>query len=208
MRKTFRFELWISCIASCALYNYATCVHSMVISMVNTLYIAPETYTSVARYLLAGVRRWARVQQRPLLLPWRPSHWSGLGHQLEFPGYPFWLSKRLRRTLKAQVGCETLLASGVQAGTDCQPSRGCAALSDSESARLGSGAARQRFTGILDHDLFGCSCELELTLEPPASTGGRQVGLGRKPQSARASLAEAKLGPNLKHNLEIFLGWS
>ena len=91
---------------------------------------------------------------------------------------PCWLSKR--RTLKARVGCETLLASGVQAGTDCHPSRGCAALSDSESARLGRGAARPQFTGILDRDLFGCSCKLELIVEPPASTGGRQVGLERK----------------------------
>ena len=98
--------------------------------------------------------------------------------------------------MKAQVGCETLLASGVQAGTDCRPSRGCAALSDSESARLGRGAARPQFTGILDHDLFGCSCKLELIVEPPASTGARQVGLERKPQSALASWAEAKLGPN------------
>jgi hypothetical protein len=65
-----------------------------------------------------------------------------------------WLSKR--RTLKAQVDCKTLLASGVQAGTDCRPSSGCAALSDSKSARLGSGAARQQFTDILYHDLFGC----------------------------------------------------
>ncbi len=91
-----------------------------------------------------------------------------------------------------RIGCETLPASGVQAGTDCRPSRCCAALSDSESARLGCGASRQRFTGILDHDLFG---ELDLTVEPPASTGGRQVELERKPQSARASWAEAKLGP-------------
>ena len=93
---------------------------------------------------------------------------------------------------ETQVGCETLLASGVQAGTDCQPSSGCAALSDSESARLGSGVARQRFTGNLDHDLFGCSCKLELIVEPPASTGGRQVGLERKPRSAWASWAEAE----------------
>ncbi len=133
MRKTFRFKQWISCIASSALCHYATSVHSMVICMINTWYIAPETYTCVALYLLAGVGRRASW-----LLPWRHSGWSG--HQLEFPGYPFWLSKR--QTLKAQVGCETLLASGVQAGTDCQPSRGCAALSDSESARLGRGTAR------------------------------------------------------------------
>ena len=89
--------------------------------------------------------------------------------------------------MKAQVGCETLLASGVQAGSDCRPSRGCAALSDSKSARLGRGAARPQFTGILDHDLFGCSCYLELVVEPPASTGARQVGLERKPRSALAS---------------------
>ena len=62
----------------------------------------------------------------------------GSGHQLEFPGLgcPFWLCNRL--SLNAQVGCETLPASGVEAGTDCR--RGCASLSDSESARLGSGA--------------------------------------------------------------------
>ncbi len=68
-RKTFRFELWISCIASLGLYHYTTSVPSMVISWVNTWYIAPETYTLVARYLLAGVGRPARVQQRPQLLP-------------------------------------------------------------------------------------------------------------------------------------------
>ena len=86
----------------------------MVMSTVNTWYIAPETYTRVARYLLAGVGRLAQVPQRPLLRLWR---------QLEFPGNPFWLSKR--RTLKAQFGCETLLASGNQAGTDYRPSRCC-----------------------------------------------------------------------------------
>jgi hypothetical protein len=68
-RKTSRFELWISCIASCALYHYITSVHSMVISWVNTWYITPETYTCGARYLLAGVGRLARVQPRPLLRP-------------------------------------------------------------------------------------------------------------------------------------------
>jgi hypothetical protein len=68
-------------------------------------------------------------------------------------------SKRL--TLKAQEGCKTLLASRVQAGTDCSSSLGCAALSDSESAMLGSGAALQQLTGFLDHDLFGCSCKVE-----------------------------------------------
>ncbi len=81
-----------------------------------------------------------------------------------------------QQSLKAQVGCETLPASGVQSGTasDCRPSSGCAALGESESARLGSGAALPLVTSILAHDLFGCSCELELTVEPPAS---RQVGL-------------------------------
>ncbi len=49
--------------------HYATSVHSMVISMVNTWYTPPETYTCVARFLLAGVGRRARVQPRLLLLP-------------------------------------------------------------------------------------------------------------------------------------------
>jgi hypothetical protein len=39
----------------------------MVISVVNTWYIAPKTYNCVAQYLLAGVGRPERVQQRPLL---------------------------------------------------------------------------------------------------------------------------------------------
>ncbi len=59
-----RIEQWISCIASCVLYHYATRVHSMVLAIVNTRYIANKSYTRVALYLLAGVRRQAR-QQRP-----------------------------------------------------------------------------------------------------------------------------------------------
>ena len=60
----------------------------------------------------------------------------------------------------------------------------------------------------LDHGLFDCSCELALTVVHSASTGGRQVGLERKLRSARASWAEAKLGPNSKHKFEIFQGSS
>jgi hypothetical protein len=41
---------------------------------------------------------------------------------------------------------------------------------------LSSGADLPLFTGILDHDLFSCSCKVELTVEPSASTGGRQMG--------------------------------
>ena len=59
-------EPWISCIASCTLYHYATSVHSMVVSMDNTKYIPAETYTRVA---LAGVGRQALVQPLPRLLP-------------------------------------------------------------------------------------------------------------------------------------------
>ncbi len=65
---TLGVELWISCIASCALYHYATSVHSVVVSMDNTKYIPTETYTRVARYLLAGVGSQALVQ--PLPWPW------------------------------------------------------------------------------------------------------------------------------------------
>ncbi len=61
-------------------------------------------------------------------------------------------------------------------------------------SQAGSGTAPPRITGILDHDLFGCSCELELTVEPPASTGGRQVGLERKPWSAQGKLGQSKMG--------------
>ncbi len=77
----------ISCITSCALYHYATRVHSMVLSMVNTRYIANKTYTCATRYLLAAVVGRLARQQHPWLGPWR--HWSR--YQLEFPGCPCWL---------------------------------------------------------------------------------------------------------------------
>ncbi len=54
MRITLGIELWISCIATGTLYNYATSMHSMVISQFNTRYIGTETYTSVAQYLLVS----------------------------------------------------------------------------------------------------------------------------------------------------------
>ncbi len=42
-----------------------------------------------------------------------------------------------------------------------------------------------------------------------SSQHGRQAsGPGKKTRSARASWAEAKLGPNLKHKSEFFQGWS
>ncbi len=69
-------------------------------------------------YLLAGVRRLALVPPRCPRL-WQLRHWSGHQLELEFPGSPCWL--RNRRSLKAQVGCKTLPASGVQAGTDFRP---------------------------------------------------------------------------------------
>ena len=50
------FDPWISCIAYCVQYRYATSVHSMVISLVNTRYIFSKIYTGVEQYLLAGVR--------------------------------------------------------------------------------------------------------------------------------------------------------
>ncbi len=74
MCTNLKFKLWISCIASCTLYHYATSVHSMVLSTVNTRYLTTGNYSRVARYLLAGVGRPAWVQPRPRLLPWR--HWS------------------------------------------------------------------------------------------------------------------------------------
>ena len=124
---TLGIEPRTSCKASCTLYQYATSVHSMVISCVDLKYITTKKATRAARYL------WLVSDVR------RGSHRApGSGHQLEFPGLgcPFWLCNRL--SLNAQVGCKTLPASGVEAGTDCR--RGCASLSDSESARLGRGA--------------------------------------------------------------------
>jgi hypothetical protein len=185
-------EPWISCISSCKLYHYATSVHFTVI----TWYIATENYTGVALYLL-DVPRGSRSA-------------PGSCHDVTGPGPDSdidlnFLDAHVGSAI-AQVGCEILPASGVQAGTDCCPSSGCSALSDSKSARLGSGAARPLFTSILDHDLFGCCCELKLIVEPPASTEGRQVGLERKLPSGWASWAEAKLGP--KHKSDFFQGSS
>jgi hypothetical protein len=93
--------------------------------------------------------------------------------------------------LKAQVGCETLLASGVQAGTDCRPS---AALSDSESARLGHGAALQQFTGILDHNLLGCSCKLDLIVEPPAALEAGKWAWKENPEAPERVVPKQNLG--------------
>ena len=88
-----------------------------------------------------------------------------------------------------------------------------AALPSVTQSRPGLAVARRARTRTnhqgpadhLDHDLFDCSSELALSVEHPASTGGRRVGLVR---SARASWAEAKLGPNSKHKFEIFQGSS
>ena len=137
------FDPWISCIAYCVLHHYATSVHSTVILLVNTMYIFSKIYTGVSQYLLADVGRPARVLQLP-----------GSGHDVTGPDM---IDLNLPDAHVSSATCCKLLASGVQAGTDCRPSRCCAALSDSESARLGRGAARQQFTGVLDHDLFGCS---------------------------------------------------
>jgi hypothetical protein len=45
---------------------------------------------------------------------------------------------------------------------------------------LSSGAARQQFTDILNHDSFGCSCELELIVEPARVHGRQASGPGKK----------------------------
>ncbi len=115
-----------------------------------------------------------------------------------------------QQSLKARVGCETLPANGVQArlavGLSIQrPSSSCcAALSDSESARLGYGEAWLQFSGILDPDLFGCSCELELTVYPPASMGG---SLGRNPEVPGQVGSKQNLGQP-KDKSEILQGSS
>ena len=79
-------------------------------------------------------------------------------------------------------------------------------VTQSRQWRAGRGPATRAVH--LDYNLFDCSCELALTAEQSASTGGRQVGLERKLRSARASWAEARLGPNSKHKFEIFQGSS
>ena len=100
--------------------------------------------------------------------------------------------------LESSSWLQTLLVCGVHwqagvAGTRCPEQFRVS------QARLWRGPARWQFTGILDHNLFGCSCELELIIEPPASMGGRQVGLERKPE------APWQLGPkqNLGRNTNL-----
>ncbi len=60
-------EPWISSIASCALYSYATRVHSMVLSLVNSRYIYNQFYTGITQYLwlVQDVLRGSRRDPRP-----------------------------------------------------------------------------------------------------------------------------------------------
>ncbi len=99
------------------------------------------------------------------------------GHQLGFPGRPGWL----RSTGSCHVAPDSRLTEKMvpasASGTDWRamtPSR-----PGYDPARPSGG---QRFTSTvtLTCDLF---FELELTVEPPTSTGGKQVGLHRKIRS-------------------------
>ena len=60
-------------------------------------------------------------------------------------------------------------------------------------------SAEEAWAGLLRRSCQRCKgsfaepeLQLELIVEPPASTGGRQVGLERKPRNALASWAEAE----------------
>ncbi len=76
MRITLGFEPWISSIASCTIYRYATSVHSMVLYMVNSRYIFSKIYTGVALYLPAGVgRRSRRAPITSLVRTWLTWTW-------------------------------------------------------------------------------------------------------------------------------------
>ncbi len=74
MRIMLGFDPWISCIAYRAQYRYATSVHCIVISLVNTRYIFSKS--TLAWHSTGRVWPWrpARVPPRPRLWPWR--HWS------------------------------------------------------------------------------------------------------------------------------------
>jgi hypothetical protein len=53
----FGFEPWISCIASCTIDHYATSVHSMVITLVNTRYISTTLASHGTCWLVSDVGR-------------------------------------------------------------------------------------------------------------------------------------------------------
>ncbi len=79
---------------------------------------------------------------------------AGSGHDIQAVSLvraSTWISRipklAVNQSLKAQMGCKTL--PGVLGLAVAPASRSCAALSDSKSARLGSGAALQQFTCTL-----------------------------------------------------------
>ncbi len=193
-------EQWISCIASCVLYHYTTSMHSMVISRIKSRYIPIETYTSVARYLLAGVRHLARVQPRPLL------HTSTNTVHTQ---YILVCTQYILSTYSVQGYVES---SRWLQNTPCQLSPGWDWLSPQPllrcpewlwicQARLWRGtAAVHRYPGP-----WFIWLQLRTWVNSWASSQHWRQASG---PSARASWAEAKLEPNLKQNLEIFQGWS
>jgi hypothetical protein len=124
---------------------------------------------------------WCRtlVQQRSPLLPRR--HWSW--HQ---PGFS--CSPLLGRCHVAQDQCQTEKQVPIP-GTDWRSSRGSAALSESESARLG--CTQQQLTVILASDLFCCICKIKLSISlslQPAHAAGKWA-------CAPKSVAPVLVGP-------------
>jgi hypothetical protein len=132
-----------TCIATCMFYHFATGVKSWV-------YIHTSDDTLDMLYLLAGV--------------WRPAMTS-------LVRISFWISQQPKLAEKQIQSLE--LTVTLESWGWLSRQLGCTALmSDSKSASIGSGAALQWFTGILARGLFGCSCELGYTVEPPANTVG------------------------------------
>ncbi len=78
------FELKSSHMQGGRSHHYAMRINTLVKRNVCARYIYLFMTLATLLYLLAGVRRQARVQQHPPLQPW--CHWSG--HQLGFSGSP------------------------------------------------------------------------------------------------------------------------
>jgi hypothetical protein len=127
MHKTFRFKQWISCTASCTLYNYATSVHFMVISMLNAWYIAPETYTRVARYLMAGDSLVSNVGRGSSCAPCSGHDVTGPDINLNFPDTHFGSARdsdgpgKLKLVVKHSLPVESRMGLTVNPATAVLP---------------------------------------------------------------------------------------
>ncbi len=187
---TLGIKQWISCTASWVLYHYTTWWLPAYIP--GDIWDEYKAYTHWNLHLHSTVHSgWCQTSCAGPAAPQAPAMTSLVSTST-------WIS---RMPMLALQETDLERASWLWNTTDCCPSSNSdwAALSDSESASQGSGAARLLFrvTGIQDHDhLFGCTCKHEWTVEPPAGTGGRQIG--KKTQKRKGKLGWSRTWAELE----------